>query len=201
MIIQRFSIYILGTITALSSLDREVSAKHTIIVQARDISNSPQLAQTKVQIFVGDENDNAPQFLYMSSPVLSVIKKDSEGNSFLFRITYGWCNFCTLCDGFYILGICLYFTDRFVAVLPAVDIDIGLNSDITYSITGGRKELFEIDENTAKITSRNDLTVVRLDSNDEPCHSSVISETCLFEHHLTLCRYLHMAASFMCVQV
>ena len=105
-----------GTLTVISSLDREREANHSLVVIAFDSGTNPistETAQVTVTVIVGDVNDNPPIFEEESYSV-SVAENQPVGTSLL--------------------------------ALLATDADEGSNSEVVYSFTNdGDAMMFQLD--------------------------------------------------------
>ncbi len=64
-----------GTVTIVSSLDRESTPTYQLVVQAKDSANPDRIAQVDIKLLVVDINDNSPTFL--GTPYSASVVKDA----------------------------------------------------------------------------------------------------------------------------
>jgi len=111
-----------GTLTTTRSLDREAVAKYRLRVNASDRGVPPLASTATVIVYVGDENDNGPVFLFptLTNRTVHVSTQAPVGHV--------------------------------IARLLAIDPDYGKNSELTYGVTDDtRSEYFDIDTNLGAV--------------------------------------------------
>ena len=105
-----------GQVTTLRVLDREVESIFHLVVMARDYNNPDFSATASVSVFIADQNDNAPAFIFptRTNNTVSISSEAPQG----------------------------YILTR----VFAEDKDIGNNGKVTYSVSDGHfNEFFDID--------------------------------------------------------
>ena len=112
-----------GVVTTTRRLDREQQAQHTLLVTVTDFHQPPRVATATVIIGVLDVNDNRPRFVFPSD------KNDTVSVSNRIPIGYE------------------------VARPHALDLDSGINGQLTYRLaSGNRQRLFSIDTTSGAIS-------------------------------------------------
>ena len=112
-----------GKISTKSMLDREATAVHRFSVWVTDAHNLSMTSSTDVTIYVADKNDNSPEISFPGKSGDLVYLRDSSPVG-------------------YILG-----------TVQAFDIDVGVNSQIVYNITGNAGEsFFDVDAQSGAIS-------------------------------------------------
>lgn len=114
-----------GLLTTLRRLDREEQATYRLTVIASNRGGPPGIeSRTNVTVFVDDENDNSPVFLFPGGGIDTV---ELAGHSAV--------------------------TGTVVTRLVATDRDVAENADLLYDINSGNvDDLFHIDPSTGVIT-------------------------------------------------
>lgn len=115
-----------GLLTTLRRLDREEQATYRLTVVASNRGGPSGIeSRTNVTVFVDDENDNAPVFLFPGAGGVDTV--ELAGHSAV--------------------------TGTVVTRLVAADRDVGENADLVYHINSGNvDDLFRIDPSTGVIT-------------------------------------------------
>ncbi|KAM4747111.1 protocadherin Fat 2 [Rhinophrynus dorsalis] len=67
------------------AFDREKQYKYDVIIEVNDSRNPPRVSQTKVEVYVEDVNDNAPEFL--KTPYYTVIEDGLEPGDVIFQVS------------------------------------------------------------------------------------------------------------------
>lgn len=117
-----------GKITTRTTLDREKQSVYHLIVMAMDKGSPPMTSTVTVSVYVADKNDNAPIFTYPTQFNNTV--QISSQSPIGYRVTR----------------------------VRAYDLDIGRNSNITYSFTDGNGEgYFMINTHTGSVMVNADL--------------------------------------------
>nr|XP_039265780.1 protein dachsous-like [Styela clava] len=75
-----------GEITTTQQLDHESASSHLLTIQARDLSESPLMSQVSIRVYIEDQNDNSPKFLYQFAPVLSVVVEKQPKGTFISQL-------------------------------------------------------------------------------------------------------------------
>ncbi|XP_040201060.1 protocadherin Fat 2 [Rana temporaria] len=67
------------------AFDRESQSKYDVIVEAKDSRNPPRVSQAKVEIYVEDVNDNAPEFI--NTPYYLAVEDGIEPGDVIFQVS------------------------------------------------------------------------------------------------------------------
>ncbi|KAM8974291.1 protocadherin Fat 2 isoform 2-T2 [Pelodytes ibericus] len=65
--------------------DRELQYKYDVIIEVRDSRMPPRIAQCKVEVYVEDDNDNAPKFL--NTPYYTPVEDGLEPGDVIFQVS------------------------------------------------------------------------------------------------------------------
>lgn len=73
-----------GTLTLVSSLDRDVKDMYRLVIVASDEAQPPLSSQQQLLVLVGDANDNSPQF--QGTPYAGSVKENEAGNDVVLQV-------------------------------------------------------------------------------------------------------------------